>query len=421
MLRKILAVDDSALIHQMYKLFLSRYKNCKLVSAMNGLEALDKLGQEENVDLILLDINMPTMEWLELLERLKADAAFASIPVIIVSTEGKDEDTIRGLKMGAKAYVKKPFEASELHGLIEKITVGLQAPSSRTVPGCCELLDDPLEERRASHLEALDHCLLTLEREGAGLRSGDGRAGPAPHAQGQQRDDRLRRDQGVRRPPRGCARRGSRGRAAAAAAAFDQLFVGASALRDAVERACVHASPRCSRTSATRPGGTCAAAARRGRGRPPGAPAPARPRPPRHTRASDVDTRHVATRSEARARVDFSELDHLLNLVGEPIIVPAPSSTRAGPRHVVERGPRRGATCSLPSTKWAACVDAAPGDGTWTSRDAAVRHVFERFPRLVRDLAHEQGKEHRARARGRGRRGVGQGRDRRARGAARRT
>ena len=44
MLRKILAVDDSALIHQMYKLFLSRYKNCKLVSAMNGLEALDKLA-----------------------------------------------------------------------------------------------------------------------------------------------------------------------------------------------------------------------------------------------------------------------------------------------------------------------------------------------------------------------------------------
>ena len=42
MLRKILAVDDSALIHQMYKLFLSRYKNCKLISAMNGLVALDK-------------------------------------------------------------------------------------------------------------------------------------------------------------------------------------------------------------------------------------------------------------------------------------------------------------------------------------------------------------------------------------------
>ena len=69
-LRKILAVDDSALIHQMYKLFLSRYKNCKLISAMNGLEALDKLAQEEGIDLILLDINMPVMNGLEFLQRL---------------------------------------------------------------------------------------------------------------------------------------------------------------------------------------------------------------------------------------------------------------------------------------------------------------------------------------------------------------
>ena len=95
MLRKILAVDDSALIHQMYKLFLSRYKNCKLISAMNGLEFLQRLVKEP---------------------------AYQNIPVIIISTEGKEEDTIRGLRMGAKGYVKKPFQASELHGLIEKIT-----------------------------------------------------------------------------------------------------------------------------------------------------------------------------------------------------------------------------------------------------------------------------------------------------------
>ena len=122
MLRKILAVDDSALIHQMYKLFLSRYKNCKLVSAMNGLEALDKLAQEESIDLILLDINMPVMNGLEFLQRVQKEAAYKDIPVIIISTEGKEEDTIRGLKMGARGYVKKPFQASELHSLIEKIT-----------------------------------------------------------------------------------------------------------------------------------------------------------------------------------------------------------------------------------------------------------------------------------------------------------
>jgi two-component system chemotaxis response regulator CheY len=124
MLRKILAVDDSALIHQMYKLFLSRYKNCKLISAMNGLEALDRLGQEDGIDLILLDINMPVMNGLEFLQRVQKEPAYQGIPVIIISTEGKEEDTIRGLKMGAKGYVKKPFQASELHGLIEKITAG---------------------------------------------------------------------------------------------------------------------------------------------------------------------------------------------------------------------------------------------------------------------------------------------------------
>ena len=122
MLRKILAVDDSAIIHQMYKLFLSHYKSCKLISAMNGLEALDKLGQEEGIDLILLDINMPVMNGLEFLQRVQKEPAYQAIPVIIISTEGKEEDTIRGLKMGAKGYVKKPFQASELHGLIEKIT-----------------------------------------------------------------------------------------------------------------------------------------------------------------------------------------------------------------------------------------------------------------------------------------------------------
>ena len=166
MLRKILAVDDSALIHQMYKLFLSRYKNCKLISAMNGLEALDKLGQEEGIDLILLDINMPVMNGLEFLQRVQKEPAYQAIPVIIISTEGKEEDTIRGLKMGAKGYVKKPFQASELHGLIEKITAAAEpAAAMSDFQVSPELLDIYLEDARG-HLEALDHCLLALEREG---------------------------------------------------------------------------------------------------------------------------------------------------------------------------------------------------------------------------------------------------------------
>ena len=105
----------------MYKLFLSRYKNCKLISAMNGLEALDKLGQEEGIDLILLDINMPVMNGLDFIKKVKELGSYNHIPIVLVSTEGKEEDTMRGLALGAKGYVKKPFQPSDLHSLIEKL------------------------------------------------------------------------------------------------------------------------------------------------------------------------------------------------------------------------------------------------------------------------------------------------------------
>ena len=121
MLNKVLVVDDSALIHQMYRLVLSRYA-CEIADAMNGQEALDVLARQDDIQLILLDINMPVMNGLEFLQRVQKEGAYKDIPVIIISTEGKEEDTIRGLKMGARGYVKKPFQASELHSLIEKIT-----------------------------------------------------------------------------------------------------------------------------------------------------------------------------------------------------------------------------------------------------------------------------------------------------------
>ena len=127
MLKKVLIVDDSALIHQMYKLVFMRYRNCQLVSAMNGLEALDKLSQESGIELVLLDINMPVMNGLQFLQNLHKEGIHKDLPVIIVSTEGKEEDTLRGLTLGARGYVKKPFQPTELHNIIEKVMAGSTA------------------------------------------------------------------------------------------------------------------------------------------------------------------------------------------------------------------------------------------------------------------------------------------------------
>jgi two-component system chemotaxis response regulator CheY len=120
MLKKVLVIDDSALIHQMYKMVLMRYR-CAIVDALNGQEGLEKLQKHPDASLILLDINMPVMNGIEFIKKLKELEKYNNIPIIMVSTEGKEEDTMRGLALGAKGYVKKPFQPSDLHMIIEKL------------------------------------------------------------------------------------------------------------------------------------------------------------------------------------------------------------------------------------------------------------------------------------------------------------
>jgi len=116
--RKILVVEDSRLIHKMYEVML---RPATLVSAFDGREGLDKLSQSPDVDMIILDINMPKMTGLDFLGQVKATPALAKIPVIIVSTEGKEEDVARGLQSGAVAYLRKPFQREDLLKIVNHI------------------------------------------------------------------------------------------------------------------------------------------------------------------------------------------------------------------------------------------------------------------------------------------------------------
>lgn len=115
--RKILVVDDSKLMHKMYEVMLREHT---LVHAYDGRDALDKLGEHSPIDLVLLDINMPEMNGLEFLEAVAADRALEDLRVVIISTEGSEEDTMRGLEAGAEAYIKKPFQREELLDVLER-------------------------------------------------------------------------------------------------------------------------------------------------------------------------------------------------------------------------------------------------------------------------------------------------------------
>jgi len=122
MLRKILIVDDSTLIQHMYELFLARYRGARLLNAANGAMALEILGREADIDLMLLDINMPVMNGLELLQRMKSEPAYRDIPVVVITTQGKEEDVARCMALGASACLHKPFQTPELYKAIETAT-----------------------------------------------------------------------------------------------------------------------------------------------------------------------------------------------------------------------------------------------------------------------------------------------------------
>jgi two-component system chemotaxis response regulator CheY len=117
----ILIVDDSAAIRKILQRVL-RDANVPIgtvVEASDGVEALEKLKTCQ-VGLILSDINMPNMDGLELLSRLKASEEWKSLPVVMVSTEGSQSKVLEAVEKGAAAYVRKPFNADQIKEKLAK-------------------------------------------------------------------------------------------------------------------------------------------------------------------------------------------------------------------------------------------------------------------------------------------------------------
>jgi DNA-binding response OmpR family regulator len=109
---KILTVDDSKTIRMIVKKAFSQY-NCDLYEAENGVEGL-ALANKEIPDLIILDITMPVMTGIEMLEKLKSEKELKEIPVIMLTAESGKENVMKIVKMGVKDYIVKPFKGEQL-------------------------------------------------------------------------------------------------------------------------------------------------------------------------------------------------------------------------------------------------------------------------------------------------------------------
>ncbi len=111
---RILIVEDSPTMRTLLASALEELEgSVKIVEAESGFEAL-RLLPRERWDLIVTDVNMPDINGLELVSFAKGNAAYAHVPLIIVSTEGSERDREKGLGLGADAYLVKPFVSSQL-------------------------------------------------------------------------------------------------------------------------------------------------------------------------------------------------------------------------------------------------------------------------------------------------------------------
>jgi CheY-like chemotaxis protein len=122
MAHAFLVVDDSTLHHKMYDLAFSRgaLAGSTVYHAMNGREGYDLIKAHPELSLVFLDINMPEMNGLELLERRRKENLHPHIPIVIVSTESTPADQERGRAAGAWDYLPKPFQPEDIERVISR-------------------------------------------------------------------------------------------------------------------------------------------------------------------------------------------------------------------------------------------------------------------------------------------------------------
>lgn len=111
----VLVVDDSAAIRKILQrvLIQTELPLGTILEAGDGLEAIERL-EGNNIGLVLSDINMPKMDGIELLAKMRENPKWKSIPVLMITTEGSQQKVLQAVDLGAAGYVRKPFTADQI-------------------------------------------------------------------------------------------------------------------------------------------------------------------------------------------------------------------------------------------------------------------------------------------------------------------
>jgi two-component system chemotaxis response regulator CheY len=117
--KTILTVDDSRTMRDMLRLALAE-AGYRVVQAVDGVEGLERLNAE-GADVIITDINMPNLDGLGFIERVRSDQRHRATPILVLTTESEPEVKDRARKAGATGWIVKPFDPSKLVDAIRRV------------------------------------------------------------------------------------------------------------------------------------------------------------------------------------------------------------------------------------------------------------------------------------------------------------
>jgi two-component system chemotaxis response regulator CheY len=121
MSKRILVIDDSATVRQQIKQLLSQ-AGFDVIEAVDGQDAIGKIGANPSIAAVICDVNMPRKNGLELIEEIKAKPEHAKLPIMMLTTEAQPALMKRAKAAGVSGWIVKPFKASQLLSAIEKLT-----------------------------------------------------------------------------------------------------------------------------------------------------------------------------------------------------------------------------------------------------------------------------------------------------------
>jgi two-component system, chemotaxis family, chemotaxis protein CheY len=119
-MKKVLVVDDSATVRQQVRQALGQ-AGFDVIEATDGADGVTKVAADRGIGLVILDVNMPRMSGLEMLEKVKETAENAGLNVIMLTSEGHQALIERAKKAGAKGWIVKPFKAELLVAAVRRL------------------------------------------------------------------------------------------------------------------------------------------------------------------------------------------------------------------------------------------------------------------------------------------------------------